>query len=132
MLCFSFYTPHPHIHPGPPTIIRTDTSHTIINMNQHHQTHQEDSKDSLIVQQQVQHQQDLMEQHHQQQEMQQQDDEVSIQKLETWIPASREIKTIHRESEVAKVLKIMPHLSKNTVAMRNLPIIVLKLFSFFS
>lgn len=48
-------------------------------MNQHHQTHQEDSKDSLIVQQQVQHQQDLMEQHQQQQEMQQ-DDEVRTTK----------------------------------------------------
>lgn len=71
----SFYT-HPHVHTGPPTIIRTDSNHaSIINMNQHHQSHQEDSKDSLIVQQQVQHQQDLMDHHQQQQEMQQ-DDEV--------------------------------------------------------
>lgn len=80
LLCSSFYTSHPHVHTGPPTIIRSDSSHaSIISMNQHHQAHQEDSKDSLIVQQQVQHQQDLMEQHQQQQEMQQ-DDEVSYGK----------------------------------------------------
>lgn len=57
--------------------MRSDSSHPIINMNQHHPSHQEDSKDSLIVQQQVQHQ-ELMEQHQQQQDLQQQDDEVSF------------------------------------------------------
>lgn len=55
---YSFYT-HPHVNTGPPTIVRSDSNHGIINMNQHHP--QEDSKDSLI-QQQVQHQ-ELMEQH---------------------------------------------------------------------
>ncbi|KAF9416795.1 hypothetical protein HW555_005925 [Spodoptera exigua] len=46
----SFYTSHPHVHTGPPTIIRSDSSHaSIISMNQHHQAHQEDSKDSLIL-----------------------------------------------------------------------------------
>ncbi|KPJ18760.1 hypothetical protein RR48_10704, partial [Papilio machaon] len=70
----SFYTPHSH-HSGPPTIIRSDSNHGVINMNQHH--HQEDSKDSLIIQQQVQHQ-EMLEQHQQQQDLQAQDDEASV------------------------------------------------------
>lgn len=72
---FSFYTSHSHVHSGPPTIVRADSNHAILNMNQHH--HQEDSKDSLIIQQQVQHQ-ELLEQHQQQQELQAQDDEASV------------------------------------------------------
>ncbi|CAH0725745.1 unnamed protein product, partial [Brenthis ino] len=62
----SFY-PHPHVNTGPPTIIRSDSNHGIINMNQHHP--QEDSKDSLIVQHQVQHQQELLDQHQQHEEL---------------------------------------------------------------
>ncbi|XP_026321580.1 uncharacterized protein LOC113231468 [Hyposmocoma kahamanoa] len=73
----SFYTPHPHLHAGPPSIVRSDSTHGIINMQQHHQ---EDSKDSLIIQQQV-HQQELLD-HQQQQELQQQDDELSFKGME--------------------------------------------------
>ncbi|GBP16744.1 hypothetical protein EVAR_13361_1 [Eumeta japonica] len=68
----SFYSSHPHVHTGP-TIMRTDSNHTLI--NQHHP--QEDSKDSLIVQQQVQHQQDLLEQHQEQLQHQHEQDELS-------------------------------------------------------
>lgn len=75
IICYSFYTPHPHLHAGPPSIIRSDSTHGIINMQQHHQ---EDSKDSLIIQQQV-HQQELLD--HQQQQELQQDDEVTLLNL---------------------------------------------------